>query len=58
MAARVKYPNSGKYKIVAYIPVDVDEKEDTIYNSFEEAKKEQRQLALMQPENIYMIEQV
>ncbi len=42
--------------IKAYIPVDPDDPE--VYASREEAQKEVESLSLMQPENLYKIEEV
>jgi len=44
------------YKIVAYIPVEVDEPE--IFKTYKEAKEEKEHLQFMQPENIYRIKRV
>ena len=42
--------------IKAYIPVDPEEPE--VYSTKEEAEKDAESLRLMQPENIYEIEEV
>lgn len=42
--------------IKAYIPVDPEEPE--VYSTEEEAEKDAESLRLMQPENIYEIEEV
>ena len=42
--------------IKAYIPVDPEEPE--VYSTKEEAEKDAESLSLMQPENIYEIEEV
>ena len=47
-----------RYKIRVWIPVDVEEKEDEIYASLEEAGKDKESVELMQPENRYEIEEV
>jgi len=47
-----------KYKIKVWIPIEVDEAEDTIYPSLKEAEKDKESLELMQPENIYKIEEL
>lgn len=47
-----------KYKIKSWLGCEVEESEDTIYDSLEEAKKDKESMELMQPENIYKIEEV
>ena len=47
-----------KYKIKAWIPVEVEESEDEIYASEEEAEKDKESMELMQPENKYEIVEV
>jgi len=42
--------------IKVYVPVEFEEQE--IFSSKEEAEKEVEQLSLMQPENIYQIEEI
>ena len=47
-----------KYKIKCWIAVEIEESEDTIYSSLEEAEKDKESMELMQPENIYKIEEI
>jgi hypothetical protein len=47
-----------KYKIKAFLGCDIEEGEDTIYSSLEEAEKDKESMELMQPENRYEIEEV
>jgi hypothetical protein len=47
-----------KYKIKCWIPVEVEEDEDTIYPSLKEAEADKESMELMQPENIYEIEEI
>ena len=47
-----------KYKIKCWIPVEIEESEDTTYNSRIEAEKDKDSMELMQPENIYKIEEI
>ena len=45
------------YRVISYIRVDIMPEDDE-YMSLEEAEGEVRQLELMQPENIYIIEEL
>jgi translation elongation factor EF-1beta len=45
------------YRVISYIRVDIMPEDDE-YMSLEEAEGEIRQLELMQPENIYIIEEL
>ena len=47
-----------KFKIKCWIPVDVEDEEDTIYDSEEEVRKDLDSMELMQPENIYEIVEI
>lgn len=47
-----------KYKIKVWMPVEVEEAEDELYNTKEDALTDLRSMELMQPENIYQIEEV
>jgi hypothetical protein len=45
------------YRVISYVRVDIMPEDDE-YMSLEEAEGEVRQLELMQPENIYIIEEL
>lgn len=47
-----------KYKIKVWIPVEVDEAEDELYETKEDAEADLGSMEMMQPENIYQIEEV
>jgi hypothetical protein len=49
-------PIKKKYRIRCYIPVESEEEE--IYESKKEAERDLESMKLMQPENIYVIEEV
>ena len=46
------------YKVVAYIRADADKEEYIYYTSVEDAQEEVDHCESMQPENVYIIEQV
>lgn len=47
-----------KYKIKCWIPVEIEEEEEIIYTTMEEARAEITNMELMQPENIFKIEEI
>jgi len=47
-----------KYKIKTWLGCDVDEIDDEIYETREQAEKDKASMELMQPENKYEIEEV
>ena len=47
-----------KYKIKVWIPCEIDEDEDEIYDTRGKALKEKLSMELMQPENKYEIEEI
>ena len=47
-----------KYRIVCYIPVEADPDSEEIYDTIEDAEKDIESLELMQPENIYRVEEM
>lgn len=46
------------YKVVCYMRVDIDEEDEEFYESKEEAESVQRHFEFLQPENIYVVEEV
>lgn len=46
------------FRIKTWIPVEIEPEEDMLYPTIDEAEKEKAQLAEMQPENRYEIEEV
>ena len=47
-----------KYKIQVWIPVEVEPEDETIYDSYDEAYEDMKNIAFMQPENRYEIEEI
>ncbi len=52
------FNETKKYRVVCYMRVDVEVDEDTLYDSAEAAQGDVDSQSLMQPENIFMIEEV
>lgn len=47
-----------KYKIKVWVPVDIEESEDIVYGTMQEALDDKYNMELMQPENIFKIVEV
>ena len=52
------FNETKKYRVVCYMRVDVEVAEDTIYDDVSDAQSDVDSQSLMQPENIFMIEEV
>lgn len=47
-----------KYKVVCYMRIDCDEEVETLHDDPSDAESEKEHCELMQPENIYVVEEV
>ncbi len=53
-----EFKETKKWRVVAYLRVDIPVEEDELYGSLKEAQSVHNHCQTLQPENLYFIEEV